>query len=228
MRTQKKSLYMGMGMMVSFAVVLVLLFAPLVNGHNALEYLDNLYNSISKGSAYYIPKIKEDVRAVGSREIALNIKVDSEVQAAQIGQLLGKSGVMARPDGAELAVEGDLAKILMSALADADTMYENAGDQITATYGYEERRVMYNWWRTLKALEYSLNKQERFSDAKLITLVQAKAVETSYNYYGIKSENIGDKYGIVFISLVFYVFYTLWYGFGILYLFEGMGLQLGH
>jgi hypothetical protein len=206
----------------------MLLFAPLVNGHNALEYLDNLYNSISKGSAYYIPKIKEDVRMAGTREIAVFLKVDSEAQAFQIGQILSRIGISARPNDNIVAVEGDLVKILLSALADADTMYENAGDQITAAYGYNERRVMYNWWRTLKALEYSLNKQEHFADAKLVTLVQSKAVETSYNYYGIKSENIRDKYGIVFISLVFYVVYTLWYGFGILYLFEGWGLHLGH
>lgn len=228
MRSEKKSLYIGISMIVSFGIVLVLLFAPLVNGHNALEYLDNLYNSISKGSAYYIPKIKEDVRMAGTREIAVFLKVDSEAQAFQIGQILGKIGISARPNDNIVAVEGDLVKILLAALADADTMYENAGDQITAAYGYNERRVMYNWWRTLKALEYSLNKQEHFADAKLVTLVQGKAVETSYNYYGIKSENIRDKYGIVFISLVFYVVYTLWYGFGILYLFEGWGLHLGH
>jgi hypothetical protein len=57
--------------------------------------------------------------------------------------------------------------------------------------------------------------------------VQSKAVETSYNYYGITAENIGDKIGIVLISLVFYVVYTLWYGFGILYLFEGFGHEPG-
>lgn len=228
MRSQKKSLYLGIGMMVSFAIVLALLFAPLVNGHNALEYLDNLYNSISKGSAYYIPKIKEDVRKTGTREIALSLKFDSGAQAAQIGNFLGKSGIPARIDGDTVAVEGDLVKILSSALNDADVMYANAGDQIRVAYGYDERRVMYNWWQTLNALEYSLNKQERFTDAKLVTLVQGKAIETSYNYYGIKSENIRNKYGIVFISLLFYVAYTLWYGFGILYLFEGWGLHLGH
>jgi hypothetical protein len=228
MRSQKKSLYMGIGMMVTFAVVLVLLFMPLVNGHNALEYLDNLYNSISKGSAYYVPRIREDVQDAGSRKIDLSLKYDSAARAAQIASWLSADGVSATAEGNEVAVTGDLQTILLNVLDTADIMYHNEGDRITAMYGYDERAVMYDWWKTLKALEYSLNKQERFADANLVALVQAKAVETSYNYYGIKPENIGDKYGIVFISLLFYVIYTLWYGFGILYLFEGWGLRLGH
>jgi len=32
----------------------------------------------------------------------------------------------------------------------------------------------------------------------------------------------------VIFSLVFYVVYTLWYGFGIMYMFEGWGLRLEH
>jgi hypothetical protein len=31
---------------------------------------------------------------------------------------------------------------------------------------------------------------------------------------------------VVIFSLIFYVVYTLWYGFAIMFLFEGWGLQL--
>jgi len=42
-------------------------------------------------------------------------------------------------------------------------------------------------------------------------------------------EQIRDKAGIVIFSLVFYVVYTIWYGFGILFIFEGWGLKIsGH
>ena len=40
-------------------VVLIIMFLPVFDGKNGLDYLDDLYNSISKGSAYYIPKVKE-------------------------------------------------------------------------------------------------------------------------------------------------------------------------
>jgi hypothetical protein len=53
-------------------------------------------------------------------------------------------------------------------------------------------------------------------------------VEPAYNYYGIKAENIKDKAVIVIVSLVGYVIYTLWFGFAILFMFEGWGLKLEH
>ncbi|MBW2647120.1 MAG: hypothetical protein JRE23_13285, partial [Deltaproteobacteria bacterium] len=60
MIANKKEFYGGFAMLVSFFVVLVIIFSPVFKGHNGLEYLDALYNSISKGSAYYIPAVKED------------------------------------------------------------------------------------------------------------------------------------------------------------------------
>jgi hypothetical protein len=37
-----------------------------------------------------------------------------------------------------------------------------------------------------------------------------------------------DRLGVVVFSLVFYVIYTLWYGFAIMFIFEGWGMQLEH
>jgi hypothetical protein len=75
-------------------------------------------------------------------------------------------------------------------------------------------------------LDVELSKQKLFKEAKLVALVKKKAVETAYNYYGIEAQSIGERYGIVIACLFFYVFYTLWYGFGVMYLFEGLGLNL--
>ena len=228
MSTQKKSFYTGLGLMVTFIVVLVLLFVPLINGQNPMEYMDNLYNSISKGSAYYIPKVKETVRAYQGDDIALVIPLADDRQATRSRALLQTQGLSVQATGDRLSVTGALTTLLEGALDDADIMYDNDAGRILAKHGYNERLVLFDWWGILKAVEYELNKQKRFNAAKLVALVQAKAVETSYNYYGIKAENIGDKIFIVLISLIFYVIYTLWYGFGIMYLFEGFGMNLGH
>ena len=88
--------------------------------------------------------------------------------------------------------------------------------------------MLYNWWSALKAMEFDLKQQKRFTVAKIADLVNQKAVETAYNYYGIDGQKITDRLGVVIFSLVFYVVYTLWYGFGIMYLFEGWGMQLEH
>ena len=36
----------------------------------------------------------------------------------------------------------------------------------------------------------------------------------------------GSRIGIVIASLVFYVVYTVWYGFALMYLVEGLGLRI--
>ena len=59
MIANKKKFFGGVGLMIAFVIVLIIFFSPIYAGKNGLEYLDNLYNSISKGSAYYIPKVKK-------------------------------------------------------------------------------------------------------------------------------------------------------------------------
>lgn len=80
----------------------------------------------------------------------------------------------------------------------------------------------------MNAADRDLKKQKKFYEAKFLANVQKKAVECAYNYYKIEPQNISDKYGLVIFSLVFYVAYTLWYGFAIMNLFEGVGLRLEH
>jgi hypothetical protein len=87
---------------------------------------------------------------------------------------------------------------------------------------------MYNWWQACTKLETELNKQSQFDKATAIHSVLTKAVEPAYNYFGVQPQNIKDRLGVVIFSLVFYVVYTMWYGFAILFMFEGWGLQLEH
>ena len=54
----------GLILMALFAAVFISIFMPLFGGKNGLEYLDNLYNSISKGSAYYIDAVRKDVQTI--------------------------------------------------------------------------------------------------------------------------------------------------------------------
>jgi hypothetical protein len=77
-------------------------------------------------------------------------------------------------------------------------------------------------------MENDLKAQKKFKEAKEVSVVIKKAVELSYNYYQVEPEKIGDKIGVVLFSLVFYVIYTLWYGFAIMFMFEGWGMRLEH
>jgi len=228
MIAKKKEFYGGFGMLIGFFVVLIIIFSPVFKGQNGLDYLDALYNSISKGSAYYIPKVKEDTDKFTGNSISVTLDMKDEAQAKQTAPLFMKDGALVSVSGAELKFSGDLGKILENCLADADSMYVNDGEKIKGKYGYDERQALYNWYTALKAMDKDLKAQKKFKEAKVVSLVIKKAVECSYNYYKIEPQKISDRYGIVIFSLIFYVIYTLWYGFAIMFMFEGWGMQLGH
>ena len=223
---KKKELGIGIFLLVTFAVVMVMIFMPILDGGNALNYLDNLYNSISKGSAYYIPKVEHLVEEHGSEAVTLNLKLDDSRTAQATEPLFARAGATTAVEGATLMVNGDIETIFGTCLEDAESAYHNRGEDVTARYGMDARTTLFNWWQALGAMEKDLNRQKLFDAAKLTHTVQAKTVECAYNYYGIESQAIKDRWGTVLFSLVFYVLYTIWYGYGIMYLFEGIGFEL--
>lgn len=228
MIANKKEFFGGAGMMAAFIVVLIIIFMPVFGGQNGLNYLDSLYNSISKGSAYYVPKVKKATEAFAGNSVSVTLVMAEEERARQSAPLFMKGGAMTNVSGKELKVNGDLGKILDNCLADADLIYKNDGEKLSAKYGYDEKRVMLNWWVALNHMERDLKDQKKFKEAKIVATVMKKAVELGYNYYKVDPQKIGDKIGIVIFSLVFYVCYTLWYGFAIMFMFEGWGLKLEH
>ena len=228
MAANKKEFNLGLGMMVAFTAVLVAMFFPIYHGHNGLEYLDALYNSISKGSAYYIPKVQEEIVPFQGDKVDLHFEMPDTARAEEVARQFNAAGALVNVKGAELSVSGNLGAIMAAILADADSMYRNDGQALEAKYGVEGRQALYNWWKAIAGMDKDLAKQKKFKEAKILDAVKAKAVETAYNYYGIEAQKISDRWGIVIFSLVFYVVYTLWYGFGILFMFEGSGMKLEH
>ncbi|MFH1034367.1 MAG: hypothetical protein V1806_07660 [Pseudomonadota bacterium] len=225
----------GLVALIAFFVVFVIIFMPWYGKdgdgkeQNGLNYLDNLYNTISKGSAYYIPKVKKESDSFVGQPVELTLAMKDARQADQTALLFRASGgAEATVEGSTVKVKGGLGKILHNCLADSDDMFHNRGEKVAQKYGYPERLVLYTWHKALEAMEKDLNKQKKFPEAKFAGTVKTKAVECSYNYYGVTPQNIGDKWGIVVFSLLFYVAYTLWYGYAIMYMFEGYGMQLEH
>jgi hypothetical protein len=229
----KKEFTGGLVLLVIFFVVLFAMFQPLFDGHNAMAYLDNLYNSISKGSAYYVDDLKEEAKAVAGYQVKATLKMQSEDQAANSVALITAAGATAEAKGKELSVAGDYQAILNACLEDSAKLYNNDGAALKAKYpAYEskdDRQVIYDWNTILSSFDKELKKQEAFAQAKVAFNINSKVVETAYNYYKVVPEKIKDKVGIVFFSLAFYVIYTMWYGFAILFVFEGWGLKIsGH
>ena len=221
-----KELGIGVFLMVTFIAVMIGIFMPLLDDGNALNYLDNLYNSISKGSAYYIPKVEHQVEDHGSEVVTLNLKMGDSSAAQMAEPLFARAGLTTAVEGSNLMVNGDLETIFSACLEDSESAYHNRNEDLVARYGMEARPALHTWWLALGAMEKDLNRQKLFDAAQLTHTVQAKTVECAYNYYGIEAQEIKNRWGTVLFSLVFYVFYTIWYGYGIMYIFEGLGFEL--
>jgi len=216
----------GIFLLTTFALVMVGIFMPLRDGGNALNYLDNLYNSISKGSAYYIPKVEHLVQEHGSEVVTLNLKLEDSRTALAAEPFFVRAGATTAVEGDTLMVNGDIETIFETCLEDAESAYHNRSEDLAARYGTDARTTLHNWWQALEAMEKDLNRQKLFAMAQLTHTVRAKTVECAYNFYGIEAQAIKDRWGTVLFSLVFYVLYTIWYGYGIMYFFEGIGFEL--
>jgi hypothetical protein len=228
MIVDRKKFLIGAGLLAGFAVVLVVLFMPIFDGQNALNYMDALYNSISKGSAYYIPDLTDEAAELEGTTAAMSLELESQEKSDLAALLLTRAGADVVPSGTALSVTADLGQVLTAALQDSDRLFQNDDASFEAGYGRSGKDALFGWWVTLKAMDKDLNRQKRFAEAAFVTTVKKKAVECAYNYRGIVPRNIVDNIGVVLLSLVFYVVYTVWYGYAIMLIFEGCGLKTAH
>ena len=229
MSMQSKLKTRGILMLVAFMALLIVIFMPVFPGKvNGLDYADNLFNMVSKGSSYFIPKAMKDADKFTGKSIDVKIKLDDDKQVAATAKVFEVSGAQVAVSGKELVIKGDMGPLFKSCLADADQMFKNDGKPIADKYGMPEKQVMFSWWTAFGKIGKDLTKQEKFDDAKPFANIQKKALEPSYNYYGVQAMDWKENIVMILAALAFYVFYTLWYGFGLMYLFEGMGLKIGH
>lgn len=222
-----KTFAIGIVMLISFALVYVGMMSPSFgNGRNGLEYADDMFNSLSKGSAYFI---KDQVKVADAQkgvEIDVDIKASTPAEAEKWSKLYSEAGSNVKINESTLTITGDLGKILNSALADSESMYNNEGKILETKYGYEAREATYNWYVTFKKIDIALKNKQMFKEATALGKLQQKAIEPAYNYYGIEIKHVRDnKAGLTFM-LIFYLIYTLWYGFALFYLCDGFGITV--
>jgi hypothetical protein len=222
----KKQFVWGLTLGASFAVILLLMFSPLFHGKNSLQAADRLFNSIAKGSTYYFPGLQEKNEHYKDVKFEVTLKLVDEDMAGKATKLLAEAGVGVAVNSAEVKASGYMGQIVQAALQDSEAMFNNQEEAIAAKYGYPGKEVLYVWWSTFKSLDKELKKQKMFAEASFLADVVKKGVEVGYNFYGISPQKASTKAGILSFSLIFYVIYTLWWGYAILFLFEGVGMQM--
>jgi hypothetical protein len=211
---------------ISFLGVLVMIFSPLFNGKNGLEFADESFNKLAKGSSYFIPKVAKSVEKFAARPVAVAISLETNEDAVSTAKILALAGATVARQDATLKVDGDIAVVLQAALRDADAMYSNDGKALSVRYGMDEKKALRYWWQALSKIEKQLKKDKNIEMAKIVSDVNKKAIEPGYNFYKIDANKVIDHAGMLSGLLVFYVFYTMWWGYAIFYLFDGIGLTM--
>ncbi len=223
----KANFIKGLILGVTFLVTLAIMFTPKFgDGKNALEASDRLFNSISKGSTYFIPELEKKTKLHIGNIFHVSVKLRNSELAERVDKILNVAGAKVITEGTLLEVSGDLGQILNVAVKDSDAMFYNRDSELTAKYGFPGLDVMFGWWSALKEIEKDLTRQKQFKEANLVSSVIKRGIEVGYNFFNIKPESAFSRAGILSFALVFYVIYTLWWGFAILFLFEGIGLEM--
>jgi hypothetical protein len=224
--TRRSSLIIGSLMFFSFFGVLALIFSPVFSGKNGLDYADELFNKLAKGSAYFIPHLLGSAEKFVGTSFRVSLSLEKGGEAEKVAKLFASAGALTESQGAKLMVEGDLGKVLQSALRDSDQMFKNDGEKVRERYGEDERKTMLFWWTALTRVEKSLKKSMKIEESGMVSEVLKKGIEPAYNFYRIEPQRVADRAGIMIFLLIFYIGYTLWWGFAIFYLFEGFGLSM--
>ena len=222
----KKVFNLGLLLAISFLGVLLLIFSPIFGGVNGLDFADNLFNKLSKGSSYFIPNLMKSNEKVVGTQFSVAIKLDQPEQVEKSLKLLTVAGAQASATGTDLTISGDLGNLLGKVLKDSDAMFHNNGTEVAARYGFDAKEVMTQWWNILTKMDKSFKRDRKIVEAKAVSEVMKKAVEVAYNFYGIEAQNVSEKALLMIALLGFYVLYTMWWGYAIFYLFDGFGLSM--
>jgi hypothetical protein len=212
----------GVILTVTFFIILFLIHSGTmfgIKGKSLVDYTDEMFVSVSKGSVYFIPEMmKKSGKYVGK---TIDIKIKGDEKAAM---LFEKANAKVALEKRELKITGDLGEIEKSAVQDADLLFRDEGKKLYDKYGFEGKEAIKLWWASLKAMEGPLRKAKKFEEIESLSSVRIKALEPAFNYYGVVAASAGDYvFGITAI-VVCYVLYTVWWGFAIYFLCEGVGL----
>ena len=244
--SSKKHLGYGIVLALSFWILLFLIFSPIFpktpegQPQNGLQWADEMFNTLAKGSSYFIPKVQKSNEKFMGKMFAVSINVskpedkagEAEARAARASKLFTiNPGATVEVSGADLKIGGDLGLVMKAALDDADMMFKNEGDKINAKYAAamgtdDVKQIFRQWNNVLPKIDKAFKKEGKIEEAKIVSDVTKKAIEASYNFYGVEAVQVKEKAGLMTFLLVFYVAYTLWWGFAIFFIFEGIGLTM--
>ncbi|MBQ7617446.1 MAG: hypothetical protein IJS50_01090 [Desulfovibrio sp.] len=229
---EKKAFFRGSVMILTFLVIFFFILTPIFHDEHGkpltgLQFADNVFNELSKGSSNFIPRVREDVKTVQGKLVDITVQLKKPEKAELAATIFNKAGITAKAEGGKLTYSGDLGKLLSSAVDDAEKLYHNDDAAVSAKYsGTKALDVSSAWWYALSPSIKELQKKGQIADAKVLDQVIRRAIEPGHNFFGVEAVHVKDHVLLLAGMLIFYILYTLWYGFSIFELFEGIGLAM--
>lgn len=171
-------------------------------------------------------ELSKSAKSYAGRTIDVTMRMGDSELAASAAKLLRAAEALVELSGPQMRAAGDLFNITSCAIRDSDDMFHNKGEQVKSRYSMAEKEVLHAWWMILKEMEKDLKRQKKFEEGRWVSMVSKKAVEVGYNFYEIEAKRVSETVGKMAFSLVFYVIYTIWWGYAILFLCEGLGPRM--
>ncbi|MGB9802494.1 hypothetical protein [Desulfofundulus sp.] len=222
---RKREFFIGLVLLISFLVVLAVLMSPVINGKTVIGYADDLFNQLTKGSSHYISGVMKKAAKFDGESFQVTVKAKNKEEAQKMARVFTTAGATVNVKGQKLTVSGDLGSVARAALTDADAAFNNKGAEIKSLYGLESREVVYYWWNLFSSLQKQYKLEARTSEMSFSEAMMTKALEPAYNFEGIRAARVADKAGALTFMLAFYIIYTIWYGFAMMFIFEGLGIS---
>ncbi len=233
----------GFVLMVTFVGVFLWIMSPSFGGgRTGLEFSDDFFNRLAKNSSNYFEEVDKTVAKQKGKQLNLTVTVplpDPKVQpdpvkaqetadknAQAYAKALIAAGGQVDVKGSVMTVKGDLGTILDFTTKNSVAMFNVVGEEGNKPENLETKKLLNTLWKAYGVMMLPMQRDKLLTEAKAMNQVMKKAVEPAYNFYGIHGEAVSQNVVLLVGLLIFYVVYTMWYGFAIFLMFEGMGLSM--
>lgn len=214
----------GLVGLVTFVIALTVFLSPVLEDRTGLQWADGFFNQLSKSSSYFLPKVSEESVDYAGKSFWAQVTAQDPVIAEHLERVFAVAGAQTRLQGNTVELAGDLGAVARAVIADAESMYRGRERELQAAYGFTGREAIYCWWTALDAIYRQFLAEGDIPTSNFASMLRTKVCEPAYNFVGIAPRSPSEAGLPLFALLSFYLLYTVWYGFSILYLFEGLGI----
>ena len=245
--SNKSALLKGIVLLVSFCVVFALIMSPLYKDQNGkpqtgLEFADDFFNKLAKNSSDYFDQVKNAAAKQKGKQLSVTATIarpdpkdepdaakaqeKANKEAQDVAKALQAAGATVETKDNVLTIKGDLGAMIEFSSTKAQQVFAVVGPAAEKPENLADRKMLKSLWRGFGAMIKPLQKELKVDEAKALDTAMKKGLEPAYNFYGIPGEPVSKNILLLSFLLVCYVVYTMWYGYGIFYTFEGIGMSM--